>query len=74
LGSKHYLIALGSSQYFSSEKIHCPGCLTDKRAKGARRFAHQILQAVMLNPHMRQVLPRAPEPVINTDGHSKARL
>ena len=25
----------------------------------------------MLHPHMRQVLPLAPEPIANTDGHSK---
>ncbi len=71
LESKHYLIALDGSQYFSSEKIHCPGCLTHKGAKGKVRYAHQILQAVMLNPHMRQVLPLAPEPVANTDGQRK---
>ena len=71
LESGHYLIALDGSQYFSSHKIHCPQCLTCKGAKGATRYAHQILQAVMINPHMRQVLPLAPEPVANTDGTTK---
>jgi hypothetical protein len=64
----HYLIALDGSQYFSSEALHCPGCLTHKAAKGgAVRYSHQILQAVILNPHLRQVLPLAPEPVTNAD-------
>jgi len=67
----HYLIALDGSQYFSSEQIQCPGCLTHQGAKGPLRYSHQILQAVMLHPHMRQVLPLAPEPVANTDGHRK---
>jgi hypothetical protein len=71
LDSGHYLIALDGSQYFSSEKIHCPACLTSKGAKGAQRYSHQILQAVMLNPHIRQVLPLAPEPIANTDGTTK---
>jgi hypothetical protein len=71
LESGHYLIALDGSQYFSSEKIHCPSCLTRKRSKGPIRYSHQILQAVILNPHMRQVLPLAPEPVANTDGKTK---
>jgi hypothetical protein len=71
LESGHHLTALDGSQYFSSEKINCPGCLTYKGAKGALRYSHQILQAVMLNPDMRQVLPLAPEPVANTDGHTK---
>jgi hypothetical protein len=71
LDSGHYLIALDGSQYFSSEKINCPSCLTYKGARGSLRFSHQILQAVMLHPHMRQVLPLAPEPIANTDGHTK---
>jgi hypothetical protein len=49
----HYLIALDGSQYFSSEQIQCPGCLTHQGAKGPLRYSHQILQAVMLHPHMR---------------------
>lgn len=68
---KWYLLGLDGSQYFSSEKIHCPGCLTYKGAKGPLRYSHQILQTVMLHPHMRQVLPLFPEPVANTDGHTK---
>jgi hypothetical protein len=71
LESGHYLIALDGSQYFSSQKIHCPHCLTCKGTKGATRYSHQILQAVMINPHLRQVLPLAPEPVANTDGTTK---
>jgi hypothetical protein len=68
---KRYLVAIDGSQYFSSEKIHCQGCLTQKGPKGKVRYSHQILQAVMLNPHIRQVLPLAPEPVVNTDGNKK---
>jgi hypothetical protein len=71
LESGHYLIALDGSQYFSSKNINCPNCLTYQGAKGALRYSHQILQAVMLNPDMRQVLPLAPEPVANTDGTTK---
>ena len=71
LDSGHYLIALDGSQYFSSEKINCPSCLTYKGVKGSLRYSHQIVQAVMLNPHMKQVLPLAPEPIANTDGHRK---
>lgn len=71
LGSDHYLIALDGSQYFSSQKIHCPSCLTYKRTKNKLRYSHQILQAVMLNPTMRQVIPLAPEPIIKSDGDTK---
>jgi hypothetical protein len=70
LGGK-YLVCLDGSQYFSSEKIHCPGCLTRKGTGSRLRYSHQILQAVIVNPHMRQVLPLAPEPVANSDGKGK---
>jgi hypothetical protein len=71
LDSGHYLVALDGSQYFSSEKINCPSCLTTKGAKSEWRYSHQILQAVMLHPGMRQVIPFAPEPIIKTDGSDK---
>ena len=71
LESSHYLIAIDGSQYFSSEKINCPSCLIYKGTKSKTRYSHQILQAVMLHPDMRQVIPLAPEPIINADGNDK---
>jgi len=66
----HYLIPIDGSQYFSSEKLCCPGCLT-KKSKGKIRYHHQILQAVIVHPDMKQVLPLAPEPIQNKDGTTK---
>jgi len=66
-----YLIPIDGSEYFSSEKIHCPHCLHKKPAKGDIRYYRQILQAAMVHPDQRQVLPLAPEPIQNTDGTSK---
>ena len=71
LESGHYLIAIDGSQYFSSEKINCPSCLTYKRTKSKLRYSHQVLQAVMLHPTMRQVIPLAPEMIIKSDGDTK---
>jgi hypothetical protein len=71
LESGHCLIALDGSQYFSSEKINCPSCLTYKGTKSKLRYSHQILQAVMLHPDMRQVVPLAPEPIVKSDGDDK---
>lgn len=65
-----YLIPIDGSQYFSSEKVCCPCCLT-KKFKGKIRYHHQILQAVIVHPDMKQVLPLAPEPVQNKDGSTK---
>ena len=66
-----YLIALDGSQYFSSDKIHCPGCLFKTTSKGKVSYSHQILQPVLLRPGMRQVIPLAPEQIKNDDGTDK---
>lgn len=63
-----YLVSLDGSEYFSSEKISCPGCLL--RDKG-KRYSHQIVQAALMKPGVRQVIPLAPEEVRNTDGSKK---
>lgn len=66
-----YLVALDGSEYFSSNKISCPHCLKKESAKGATRHHHQILQAVIVHPDCRQVLPLFPEPIQNSDGTDK---
>ena len=65
-----YLIPIDGSQYFSSKKLCCPGCLI-KKSKGQIRYHHQILQAVIIHPDMKQVLPLAPESIQNKDGSTK---
>jgi hypothetical protein len=67
----HYLVSFDGSGYFSSDKICCPGCLKKESKKGKIRYEHQILQAALMNPDMRQVIPLVPEAVKNTDGKEK---
>ena len=45
--------------------------MTYKGARSKRRYSHQILQAVMLHPTMRQVIALAPEPIVKADGDTK---
>ena len=66
-----YLIPIDGSEYFSSEKIHCPHCLHSKPKKGKPRYYHQILQATIVSPGQRYVLPLCPEPIQNNDGTTK---
>ena len=66
-----YLMPVDGSEYFSSEKISCPSCLVKKPKKGQARYHHQILQAVIVHPSNKQVIPLAPEPIQNTDGTKK---
>jgi len=67
----YYLISFDGSGYFSSDKICCPGCLKKESKKGKIRYEHQIVQAALMNPDLRQVIPLFPEAVKNTDGKEK---
>ncbi|MBW2644379.1 MAG: hypothetical protein JRC89_13730 [Deltaproteobacteria bacterium] len=62
---------LDGSEYFSSNKIHCSGCPTKESSKATVRYHHKILQAVIVHPKIKQVLPFAPESIQNTDGTKK---
>ena len=64
--NRFYIAAIDGSGYFSSEKLHCPGCLMKKG-----RYEHQIVQAAIVHPGKRQVIPLCPEEVRNTDGADK---
>jgi hypothetical protein len=67
----YYLISMDGSGYFSSDKIHCSGCLKKETKKGKVGYEHKIVQAALMHPGKRQVLPLAPEEVKNTDGGDK---
>ena len=66
-----YIVTIDGSQYFTSEKISCPGCLIREGKKGTIRYSHQIVQPAIMHPDMRQVIPLAPEEVRNSDGKQK---
>lgn len=67
----NYLISFDGSGYFGSDKISCPGCLRKESKRGKVRYEHQIVQAALMHPNMRQVIPLAPEAVRNADGNKK---
>lgn len=67
----HYLLPIDGTEYFSSNKLCCSGCLKKQRSKTGIRYHHQILQAVIVHPDVKQVIPLAPEPIQNKDGTKK---
>ena len=67
----YYLVSMDGSGYFSSDKICCPGCLKKESKSGKVRYEHQIVQAALMHPDMKQVIPLPPEAVKNTDGSKK---
>lgn len=66
-----YLLSLDGTQYFSSQAIHCPCCLERKHKNGQLTYYHQMLGVAMVHPDQRTVIPFAPEPIVQQDGHTK---
>jgi len=67
----HYLLSLDGTTYFSSNKVHCSSCLEKHHRGGGVTYSHQILGATLVHPDHKVVIPLAPEPIINEDGHTK---
>jgi hypothetical protein len=66
-----FLLTLDGSQYFGSSRLQCPRCLLKEHKDGRREYSHQILQATVVHPELRQVIPLAPEFIANEDGTQK---
>ena len=66
-----YLVALDGTEYFSSKKISCSCCLTQEHKNGSITYSHKALQAAIISPNKKQVLPLMPEDISNTDGKYK---
>jgi len=64
-------IALDGTEYFCSNKIACPHCLTRKRNNGKSEAYHTMLSAVVVAPHSTKVLPLMPEFIARQDGAEK---
>ena len=65
------LIALDGVDYFSSEKIYCECCSTQKLANGKICYSHKAITPVIVSPKQNQVIPLAPEFITPQDGHTK---
>lgn len=66
-----YLLSLDGTEYFSSERIHCPCCLQRKHKNGQGTYYHQLLGAAIVHPDHRVVIPFAPEAIAQQDGQTK---
>jgi len=65
------LMAMDGTEYFRSNKIHCPHCSSRKLRNGTTEYFHAVVTPVIVCPTMTQVLPLAPEFVQPQDGHDK---
>ena len=65
------LIALDGTEYFCSQKLGCPQCLTRKRANGKVESYHAMLAATVVAPGHAMALPLMPEFIAPQDGAEK---
>ena len=65
------LVALDGTEYFCSQKIGCPHCLTRKRANGKTERYHSMLAATLVAPGHTMTVPFMPEFIEPQDGHEK---
>lgn len=67
----HDLLSLDGTGYFSSGTIHCPSCLVKHHRGGGVTYSHQLLGATLVHPDLKEVIPLAPEPIVQQDGQTK---
>ncbi len=65
------LIALDGTEYFCSQKLGCPHCLTRKRSNGKTESYHSMLAATIVAPGHAMALPLMPEFIAPQDGTDK---
>jgi hypothetical protein len=65
------LIAWDGTEYFCSQKLGCPHCLTRKRANGRVESYHTLLAATAVAPGHAKVVPLFPEFIAPQDGAEK---
>ena len=66
-----YLLSLDGTQYFTSDKVHCPSCQEKHSHTGRVTYSHAVVGAVIVHPDHREVIPLCPEPIIRQDGVTK---
>jgi len=66
-----YLCSVDGTQYYHSKTIHCDHCLTMTHRNGSVSYSHKVLQAAVMHPDKKQVIPLMPEEIRNTDGTKK---
>ena len=65
------LVALDGTEYFCSQKLGCPGCMTRQRANGRTESYHAMLAATVVAPGHAMALPLMPEFITPQDGAEK---
>lgn len=67
-----YLVSVDGTGTYSSNKIGSEACLVkiDKKT-GSKKYYQQMLGAAIVHPNFKEVIPLAPEMIIQQDGQTK---
>ncbi|MGB4977052.1 MAG: hypothetical protein WBR35_09965 [Anaerolineae bacterium] len=65
-----WLVAIDGTQYFGSQKIHCPQCTT-RLVNGCTHYSHVLVALVIVAPGENRVIALEPEFVQPQDGCEK---
>jgi hypothetical protein len=65
------LVAWDGTEYFCSQNIGCPHCLTRKRSNGKIENYHTLMAATVVAPGHSRVMPLFPEFIATQDGAEK---
>jgi hypothetical protein len=65
------LVALDGTEFFCSQKLGCPHCLTRKRSSGKVESYHSMLAATVVAPGHSKIVPLMPEFIAPQDGAEK---
>jgi DNA-directed RNA polymerase subunit RPC12/RpoP len=65
------LVALDGTEYFSSQKIHCPNCSHRELPNGKTNYYHSVITPVIVQADNEHVISLEPEFIVPQDGHEK---
>jgi hypothetical protein len=65
------LVALDGTNYFSSQAMHCPHCLSRQLSNGHTLYYHAAITPVIVCPGQPQGMALPPEYLMPQDGHGK---
>lgn len=68
---KYYYIALDGTQYFTSYECHCNKCLTTQKKGQPIRYSHNAIQATLVDPDQKFVIPLFAEEIVNDANSDK---
>ncbi len=69
---KDYLVcSVDGVHHYSSQQVHCEGCLVKNHRDGSTSYSHSMLAAVLVSPKNKEVFVLGAESITNQDGLKK---